>query len=379
MLLKRLAPLTLLACLMGCIPGTQPLPQTSDFAALDQNLSAIVAKHGVRTAGVGVIRNGKLVWTAYYGEQAPGIAANRDTLFNVASVTKTVAAETVLRLASSGKLSLDEPMSSAWIDPDLANDPQVTQLTPRMALNHTTGFLNWRFFSKDYKLKFVNPPGTKYGYSGEGFEYVSRFSERKLGQSFAQLARQQVLTPSGMLRTRIAVETSNPNIATPYDAKGVRQKPYCRPKNVCRKDGLALAADDMMITVEDHAAFLIGVMRHQGLNRRIAAQREKVQTPFTGETAVVDCAATGHPPCPAAQGYGLGWVVLDYANDKIIGHSGSDWSELAIGYFHTRSRDGIIVFLNGPNDFDRAAMPEMLEALDPGSPFAHQIRRWKAL
>jgi hypothetical protein len=43
------------------------------------------------------------VWTGYYGDQAPSVAASRGTMFNVASITKTVAAETVLRLAHESR------------------------------------------------------------------------------------------------------------------------------------------------------------------------------------------------------------------------------------------------------------------------------------
>jgi hypothetical protein len=135
----------------------------------------------------------------------------------------------------------------------------------------------------------------------------------------------------------------------------------------------------MMTSVEDYAAFLAGVMQHQGLPAGLVTERERVQTVREGKDAVVDCSTLPAIPCPKAQGYGLGWEVIDYGNDKIVGHTGSDWSEMSVGYFHTNSKDGVIVFLNGPNANDLAAMPEILELLDPGSIFAGQIRRWKPI
>jgi CubicO group peptidase (beta-lactamase class C family) len=103
-------------------------------AQLDSLFPTMLARHGVVTAGVGVLRNGRLVWTGDYGEQAPGLSASRSTLFNVGSIAKTVVAETILRMAAAGKLSLDEPMAAHWIDRDVAADPRHRALTPRMVL-----------------------------------------------------------------------------------------------------------------------------------------------------------------------------------------------------------------------------------------------------
>ncbi|WP_116808206.1 serine hydrolase domain-containing protein [Steroidobacter cummioxidans] len=114
-------------------------------ASLDRALANLIAENGVLTAGVGVIDDGNLVWTGYYGEPEPGVPASAKTRFNVASITKTVAAETALRLVAKGKLDLDEPLAPYWIDPDIAHDPRREQLTARMVLNHTSGFPNWRF------------------------------------------------------------------------------------------------------------------------------------------------------------------------------------------------------------------------------------------
>jgi CubicO group peptidase (beta-lactamase class C family) len=133
------------------VRGHVPLPP----AGLDRALVDLVAENGVAAAGVGLIDDGNLVWTGYYGEQEPRVPASPKTRFNVASITKTVAAETALRLVAEGKLDLDEPLAPYWVDPDIAHDPRREQLTARMVLNHTSGFPNWRFFRSDRKPSFA--------------------------------------------------------------------------------------------------------------------------------------------------------------------------------------------------------------------------------
>ena len=85
-----------------------------------------------------------------------------------------------MRLLSQGAFSLDEPMAPVWTDSDIATDDRRTLLTPRIALTHQTGFANWRSMTNN-KLTFQFTPGTRYSYSGEGFEYLAHFIERKTG------------------------------------------------------------------------------------------------------------------------------------------------------------------------------------------------------
>ncbi len=388
--LPRLVPTTvvILGLLIGCTSDSPParVGSTSDLesvtperaAVLDREFQDLLHNHGVITAGAGVIKDGSLVWAGYYGEQAPGVPASRDTLFDVASMTKTVAAETVLRLVAAGRLALDESIAPYWVDPDLVDDPRHAALTARIGLTHTTGFLNWRFFADDGVLRILNEPGETYGYSGEGIEYVARYAEKKLGQDFESLVQQEIFTPLGLNNASFSVRQANyDRIARAVDEEGVFHGYYCRPSGWCREEGDYPAADDMVISVEDYATFMISAMNGDGLTDSLIADRNRVQTPVaTEESVVVDCASVPAEQCPKAQGYGLGWEVLDFGDNQLIGHGGSDWSETTLGYFYTRSRDGLILFFNAPSTLSLGAMTEGIALLDPDSPMLGHYQKW---
>lgn len=353
------------------IGAGQPSPAT------EQAIADILERHRIVTAGIGVIRDGELVWDRYFGEQAPGVPASAATRFNVASVTKTVAAETILRLAGQGRLSLDEPMAAHWVDPDIADDPRRLALTPRMALNHSTGFPNWRFFLPGRRLTFLHPPGERFTYSGEGMNYVARFAERRLGRPFPELVAETVFGPIGMRDSSVVVRRAeSARIARPVDAAGTFFGYWCRPEGAqwCRPEGSWDAADDMVTTVRDFAAFLRAVADGEGYRPAIAADRDRVQTDL-GDQRVVDCESVPAGPCPDSQGYGLGFSVLRFGDVTIIGHGGSDWSEMALAYVANPSRSGLIIFLNAPNRRGLAAIPELIERIDPASPFLSEYRR----
>ncbi len=355
---------------------------------LDRAFRELIEEHGVITAGVGVIRNAELVWTGYYGEQRPGVSASGTTQFDVASVTKTVATETILRLVDKGKIDLDEPMAKYWLEEDIADDARSAEITPRMALTHSTGFPNWRFidendswrFNPDLPLRFLFDPGTSYGYSGEGFEYVARFVERKLNKSFESLVIDEVFAPVGIVAASLSRREANfENIVRAIDSEGRFNGHYCRPGGAaCRAEGEWSAADDLRIAVPDHARLMIAVMNGSGYSDRISADRDRVQVEKWNEpdSVLVLCEHLPAEKCPTRQGYGLGWNVAEYRDYKILSHGGSDFSEAAQTYFYTDSKDGILIFLNAPNEKAIAMMPYAIELLDPGSAITPRYTYW---
>ncbi len=386
--MKKLLPkLALLGAISLIIIGcqTSSLPTNNDNvetatrpANLDQVFQAITSRHKIASAGAAIIKDGKIVWTGYTGEQAPGIPSSKDSLFNVGSITKTVTAEMVLRLREAGKLSLNEPMSAYWVDPDIVADQRHKQLTPQIALSHKTGFLNSRYADKPFKLRFVADPAERFGYSGEGYDYVARFVVKKLGKDFDALVSEHVLTPLDMKNTSVSIrEWVFPRLVQPVGIKGLRHKPFCNgaEERWCAGIGDWSAADEMVTTIEDYARFMISVMNGNGVGDDLQKERFSIQT-STANDAILACPFENKDECPLNQGYGLGWEIFEFADSTIVSHGGSDWSERAMAYFDPDSRDGLIVFLNGPSNTSVEALIEALEGLDPGSKIAAMYRGW---
>lgn len=346
--------------------------------ALANEFRQLTKEHDIVTLGVASIKSGRLAWSGYFGEQSPNIPASSTTQFNVGSITKVVAAETILRLVDKKVLSLDEPMSTHWVDPDIANDSSHKLLTPRMSLTHTTGFPNWRFFTQDQKLSFEKQPGLAFSYSGEGFEYLAKFVEKKTGSDFASLVREYVFNPIGISNASYYIDEANfKNIAQSKDADGNFPGHYCYPFNgYCRKKGSSTPADDLVINVEDFTKFLVSVMRGNGYSSELIDERNTVQSSPEEGKKTVDCNDIAPHKCPNQQGYGLGWEVLDYGNSKIVAHGGSDWHELSLAYFDTQTLDGIVIFINAPNKKAVAAMPLAISLLDSDSPYIQFYQRW---
>ena len=86
---------------------------------------------------------------------------DNDTVFEVASVSKTVFAYAVMNSAN-GILGLDTPLTRYTSDRLLKGDPRLDLITARHVLSHTTGLQNWR--SDDEPLTIHFTPGEKFSY-----------------------------------------------------------------------------------------------------------------------------------------------------------------------------------------------------------------------
>jgi len=140
----------------------------------EEEIETLLVQEKVPALGLGIIRNGQLKEIQVFGNLKEGVSAPYNSIFKVASLTKPIVALTTLNLISNGQLELNEPLYKYWIDPDLKKDKRYKKLTPKIILTHQSGFPNWRYTYKSNKLTFEFEPGTKYQYSGEGFEYLRK-------------------------------------------------------------------------------------------------------------------------------------------------------------------------------------------------------------
>jgi CubicO group peptidase (beta-lactamase class C family) len=330
-------------------------------AALDAQIPALLGKYRIASVGVALIVEGRVVLERGYGEQSAGVSATPATLFNLASLTKPVTAEVLLRLVAAGQLSLDEPLSSHWVDPDVASDARHQQLTLRIALSHQTGLANWRGHRPDGKLAFTFAPGSAYGYSGEGYDYAARFAERKLGRNFEDLAQERLFAPLRMTSTSFSSrEWMQGRLAVPLDADGRWGEPQVEGS------GQWNAANNLITTAGDYARFVASVMRSEALTPRLAAERLR---PVRGPEPEWTCEVAPVTACPRALKVVLGWRRLEFADGPVFMHTGSNrrpGGERTLAYFDPGRRRGVVILTSGEEG--GRLYRDIAAIMDPGSP-----------
>ncbi|MEE9328794.1 MAG: serine hydrolase domain-containing protein [Parvularculaceae bacterium] len=326
---------------------------------VDASIEQLMTKYNAASVGIGIIRHGELVWVGYYGEQSPGVPIGPQSMFNTASVNKAITAETALRLASKGVIDLDEPIADYFVHPDLADDSRHKLLTPRILLTHQAGFLNWPYAYENGKLAFIDEPGNgSYNYAGIGFRIFAKFLEKKLEKPFPDIVREEIFEPIGMTNSTNSHDIAKtfPNIVTPVTETGAFQTDYEF------KTDYWSAADDLFVSVEDYAAFLIATINNEGVNNAMAHERTRIQTAMASDK-IWGCGVDAVDPCPEPYGHGIGWFVFGYEDGLVVHHGGNDQSEGAIGYYEPASGDGGVIFVNSPKGVQ--LWPEIADVVDP--------------
>lgn len=337
-------PLLLLACTTGisaeAVSAEMPLRQstTEKEKALNKSVPSLLSEYDVPSIGVAYIEGGEIAFVRHYGFQTWGFPANELTLYNVASLTKPVTAEVVLRLIDAGVLTLDTPLARSFVDPDIAGDPRSREVTPRIVLNHRTGFPNWRHETGGI-LQFHHNPDTQTGYSGEGYEWMMKAVAAFAGDDFEDLAEKWVFAPVGMKRTSYTL-TQNfvGHLAVPYKAG---EAVY----NVVRRE--PSASDDLRTTPREYARFMIDVFEGDAVSIELREQQRTIRDHIADKPA---CRGEDRPTfCPTSQGWGLGWFIHDYGDRKIFEHSGGDHGEKAFAFYDPQAKRGAVILTNGAN------------------------------
>ena len=193
------------------VHATTPPFDPAVAARLSAALERAVADSGVPGAQAAVILADGSTWATGTGVSAPGQPMTPDLLMAIASVTKLYTAALTLDLASDGLVSLDDPLDR-WV-PEASHAEGVTI---RQLLSHTSGIA-----SDDPTLDPVCDPGTCYSYSNGGYRYLGQVIERASGRPFADVLRQRILTPLGLVATFYPRQESTVGeLATGYAAEG---------------------------------------------------------------------------------------------------------------------------------------------------------------
>ena len=301
-------------------------PSDTTFHTKQLSIEKLISRYNIPAIGIGIIENGKLRQIKVYGELTTGKPAPYNSIFNVASLTKPIVTMLTLRLVSSGDWSLDEPVYKYWTDPDVANDSRSKKLTTRHILTHQTGFPNWR----NKKLAFAREPGTKFGYSGEGFEYLRSALEHKFHKPLEELADSLIFEPLKMNDTRFCwtEQTDESRFALWHNAKGEQVYKTFKFTEVH-------AADDLLTTIEDYCIFTAAVMNGFGLPRALFDEMIS--------------------PLVKIKDYdymGLGWELepdFGGTNESAVMHSGGDKGVKTLVFWLPKTKKGLIIFTNSDN------------------------------
>ena len=196
-------------------PAQEPLPNTDLFDAAIK-LHTIDAKS--RDVSAAVIFEGQVIHAFAASSSKSSRPVNVDSSFRIASISKIVTAETVLKLVDQGLLQLDEPIVGRIADNIGLTlfDERARSVTVKQLLSHTSGISNFLkiFFdvgtydqmgmlTEVLGQPLATQPGSTYKYSNVNYILLGKAIELVTGLAYQDAAKQLVLAPLGLQSFRM--------------------------------------------------------------------------------------------------------------------------------------------------------------------------------
>lgn len=295
-----------------------------------------------------LINNGRIAYYKNYGVKNLDTKENVDdkTIFEVCSVSKPVFAYFVLKQVKKGIIDLNKPLYIYYTDPkiDTANG-YYKLVTARMVLNHCSGFPNWRADEDESNnLFFIHKPGTKYGYSGEGYQYLARVLGNilnKTGIELNEYFQKEVVQP---------LNASSMNFT--WNSKLQLLKAYSH-KNGKPTDNSSQgpadwfgAAGSLHCTARSYAKFLISVMDNKN---KIGQQLISLNTSLPRE------------PDSMYRSFGFPYKIA--SGRMRYYHTGNNSDTRAYTHFYLKEKFGLVLFSNCDNFFSSKFINKIFEYL----------------
>jgi len=170
-----------------------------------------------------------------YADRGERIPVTSDTLFELASCSKSFTALALLQLEEQGFINLDDPISAylPWFYARYQRDKKQ-EITLRQLLHHTSGIF-WKSICNIPEgnannaleqtvrnivgIELKHPPGQRFGYATINYDIIGAVIEKVSGLPFEVYMQQKVFEPLGLIHTKVKVEIEKGN---PYMAAGYK-------------------------------------------------------------------------------------------------------------------------------------------------------------
>lgn len=343
---------------------------------VERSLQSLMEKYEAVGLAVSVVKNGDLIYSESFGKKNldTGEALSTESLFRIASISKSFSATAVMQLAEAGRLRLDDDVSGLIgfrvRNPAYPDD----RITLKMLLSHTSGLNDSQGY---FTLDVIDParndsvqkcynsyrPGAGYQYCNLNFNMVGTIIERVSGERFDQYIRHHILEPLGLYGGYCVDSLDKTRFATLYEYDGAAKKLAAAPaaylprseeiRNYVmgRSTPVFSPTGGMKISAADLARYMTMHMnRGKYKGGRIISEKSArlMQTPVAN-----------------AEGYGLALVTSGKLIEgrELKGHTGSAYGLYSIMFFDPDEKFGIVAITNGCNVPETSGFNELLASV----------------
>lgn len=355
--MHRLLVFTLmLGCSTTYPPSSTPsTPSASPRAALDSILTQLFALDLAPGMAVAVVRDTQLIYAGGFGWA--DVEARRpvspETIFYIASTTKSFTGLAAAMLDEQGRIDLDAPLTRYLPTAKLREPLNADSITLRALLSHSHGISNdgpivlRTAFTGEHtndqliSLLAAHPQarnGRAYEYGNIGYNIAALAMDVALRESWRDVLQRMIFGPLGMTSTSAYVSrVPQERLAQPYrwEPTGFARAPYGKADaNMQAAGGLVSSATDMARWLEAH------------INGGVVDGRRIFSASAIAETHRRQATFSAARRGMSVNGYGFGWQIGTLGPDTLLNHGGGFTGFSTSMSFMPQRRIGVVVMTN---------------------------------
>jgi len=344
LILKKAIVLSLVALLLSSVvvfAQTESRPSEKDFIANydAQVRKTLLAFPDLPGMAIVVVKDDRPIFLRAYGvaDKEAGITSNTNTLYYIASSTKSFMALAAAMLDKEGKIKFSDPITKYTPGVRFKNDiPEKIKV--RDLLTHTSGLRNGPLVNRlaftgqidQREIDHVFAEGTtfneasfgKYNYTNLGYNIYGLMLHYQLSKKWQDLLEERIFGPAGLKHTTAYVSKARAKklqIAAPYviDTDASNAGKMVRSQ-LEKTDTNMQSAGGIFMSISDLGRWLNLNMNGGKLDGKQIVPEALIRSAQTGYTA----STRNEPPFSGDGEYGLGWQIGKYRNDKVIYHHG---------------------------------------------------------
>lgn len=350
---------SLLIVLPGCIlllpdwfPGQEKDPIKKVMPLFDAVVEHNFQQSLVPGAAVGVVYNDQVIYSRCLGVRKAGAseAVDADTLFQIASVSKSFNSSLIATLVQDDLMNWDDKVVQYWPEFQMY-DPWVThELTIRDCLSHRCGLPKYAgdelvpMFGYDQaevyaRMKYHKPVTgfrTTFAYQNIIYALTGELASRRTGKDWPALVTQRIFQPLGMTRSVATLAD--------YEKEENRAYPHCLDDEVMTVvepwcDDLVPGAGAVSSTLSDMIRWVRMQLNEGNLDGRTVVKRELLQETHSPET-LISTTDSG------VLSYGMGWMINAAGGHLAVFHGGDYLGVSAMVYLMPKEKVGVVILTN---------------------------------
>lgn len=266
---RHIAVLLVLVLILGLITGCASAANSKGSVMSERAVEyvrrnvwkAIAGKEG-GSAGIAVVENGKAIYAESFGmaDREKSIPVDKDTVFNIGSVSKVFCAAAIMLLVDEGKVDLNGSVVDYIPEFTMADD-RYKDITVEMLLDHSSGLPGSSYTnSTGYKRNLNKPqeildvlktanlkhaPGEKAMYCNDGFTLAEIIVERVSGKSYADFVQERIFKPLSMDKAGVGVAERSGITAARYYSTDTGKCYPAETLSSLGSGGLAMTPEDL--------------------------------------------------------------------------------------------------------------------------------------